>query len=63
MTVPKMQIQKYNASKGTEFFISYESHSALYGFLRLRFNSKEYSNGIFMELQESALNSRVTRLW
>lgn len=37
----KLFIEKYSASQGTEFFISYENYgrSKLYGFLRLRFNN------------------------
>lgn len=37
----KLFIEKYNASSGIEFFVSYENYdrSKLYAFLRLRFNS------------------------
>ena len=49
-------IDKYDASDGKEYFISYENkdRSVLYGFVRLRFN-KDPSKNIFSELKNSAL--------
>lgn len=48
-------VESYRASKGTEYFISYESsdRNILYGFVRLRFNDEK--NNIFDVLKESAL--------
>ena len=37
---PKLKILEYKASKGKEFFISYESNNKLIGFCRLRFPSQ-----------------------
>ena len=53
---PKLFITKYKASKGTEYFISYESpkRDILYAFLRLRFNNKKTQN-IFPILKNAAL--------
>ncbi|HLC46281.1 MAG TPA: tRNA uridine(34) 5-carboxymethylaminomethyl modification radical SAM/GNAT enzyme Elp3 [Candidatus Nanoarchaeia archaeon] len=34
---PKIRMQEYDASGGKEFFLSYETKNALYGFIRLRF--------------------------
>jgi len=39
-SMPKIKIQKYNASNGTEFFISIEDTKNIYGFCRLRFPSE-----------------------
>ena len=48
-------IEKYNASDGIEYFISYESidRSVLYGFVRLRFNNEK--KNIFNCLIDSAI--------
>jgi elongator complex protein 3 len=35
--VPELLVEKYEASKGQEFFISFEDKNSLYGFCRLRF--------------------------
>ncbi|MFW6013718.1 MAG: tRNA uridine(34) 5-carboxymethylaminomethyl modification radical SAM/GNAT enzyme Elp3 [Nanoarchaeota archaeon] len=37
---PKTHIKKYNASGGTEYFISIEEDDVLFGFIRLRFPGK-----------------------
>lgn len=52
----KLFIEKYNASSGTEFFISYENYERtnLYAFLRLRFN-KNKENNIFSELKNCSI--------
>lgn len=52
----KLFIEKYNASSGTEFFISYENYerSNLYAFLRLRFNKTPKEN-IFPELKNCSI--------
>ncbi len=34
---PKLEVESYTASKGKEFFISFEDKSSLYGFCRMRF--------------------------
>lgn len=49
-------IEKYEAGKGKEFFISYENkeRTAIYGFVRLRLNSKE-NNTLFPEIKYAAL--------
>ena len=47
-----MKIKKYNASKGTEFFISMESNSHILGFCRLRFPSQQLRKEI---IKNSAL--------
>lgn len=52
----KLFIEKYKASNGTEFFISYENYerSKLYGFLRLRFNKNAKEN-MFSELKNCSI--------
>ncbi len=52
----KLQIQKYRASCGTEYFLSYESkdRKVLYAFLRLRINDN-INNNFFNELKGAAL--------
>ncbi|HNZ86069.1 MAG TPA: tRNA uridine(34) 5-carboxymethylaminomethyl modification radical SAM/GNAT enzyme Elp3 [bacterium] len=52
----KLFIEKYSASNGTEFFISYENYerNKLYGFLRLRFNKNSKDN-IFPELKNCSI--------
>ncbi|HNV97284.1 MAG TPA: tRNA uridine(34) 5-carboxymethylaminomethyl modification radical SAM/GNAT enzyme Elp3 [bacterium] len=52
----KLFIEKYNASGGTEFFISYENYdrNKLYGFVRLRFNKNPEEN-IFPELKNCSI--------
>lgn len=52
----KLFIEKYIASNGIEFFISYENYerSKLYAFLRLRFN-KDSKNNIFPELKNCSI--------
>ncbi len=51
----KFKINKYNASNGTEYFLSYTSHdeNILYGYLRLRFNNNNY--GVLEYLHDTAL--------
>jgi ELP3 family radical SAM enzyme/protein acetyltransferase len=51
-----MVVRQYNASEGTEYFISFESSKLdiLYGFLRLRINETS-DNTIFPELNGCAL--------
>ncbi|MFH1326041.1 MAG: tRNA uridine(34) 5-carboxymethylaminomethyl modification radical SAM/GNAT enzyme Elp3 [Candidatus Falkowbacteria bacterium] len=53
---PKLFIQKYPASSGTEYFISYESpkRDILYAFIRLRIPSAN-ENPIFPELTDAGL--------
>ena len=52
---PILNIQKYDASLGKETFISIDSknYKTLYGFIRLRYNSKDHS--VFTELNNFAL--------
>ncbi|MDD3284774.1 MAG: tRNA uridine(34) 5-carboxymethylaminomethyl modification radical SAM/GNAT enzyme Elp3 [Patescibacteria group bacterium] len=52
----KLFIEKYNASSGTEFFISYENYerTKLYAFLRLRFNHDKSKN-VFSELKNCSI--------
>ncbi|MDD4289908.1 MAG: tRNA uridine(34) 5-carboxymethylaminomethyl modification radical SAM/GNAT enzyme Elp3, partial [Patescibacteria group bacterium] len=52
----KLFVEKYSASNGTEFFISYENYerNKLYGFLRLRFN-KDKAKNIFSELKNCSI--------
>lgn len=52
----KLFIEKYPASRGEEYFISYENpdRRTLYGFVRLRFNGPQ-SQPIFSVLKNSAL--------
>lgn len=56
----KLFIEKYRASEGDEYFISYESpdRSVLYGYVRLRFNDSPSGN-IFEVLKNSALIREV----
>lgn len=53
-------IEKYEAGKGKEFFISYENkeRTAIYGFVRLRLNSKE-NNTLFPEIKHAALTREL----
>jgi len=53
-------IEKYEAGKGKEFFISYENkeRTAIYGFVRLRLNSKE-NNPLFPEIKHAALTREL----
>ena len=44
----KLKIQKYNASDGEEFFISYESNEYLYGFCRLRIVKDKFIKKAFV---------------
>lgn len=50
-------VREYEANDGTEYFISYESpdEKYLYGFLRLRINTKNLKDICFPELSNSAL--------
>ena len=52
----ELVIRKYEASQGTEYFLSYESpdRKIIYGFLRLRITNNERSD-IFPELKNCAL--------
>lgn len=62
----KLYIEKYNASDGIEYFISYESTDYLIGFIRLRLN-KNYENtlpilidcGLIRELHVYGILSKV----
>jgi elongator complex protein 3 len=56
----KLFIEKYIAGKGKEFFISYENkeRTAIYGFVRLRLNSKE-NNTLFPEIKHAALTREL----
>ena len=56
ITNSKLQITKYKASAGQEYFLSYESpdNKTIYAFLRLRFN-KEPAKNFLPELQGAAL--------
>ena len=51
----KFKINKFEASKGTEYFLSYTSNDEhiLYGYLRLRFNKSNY--GVLPILHDTAL--------
>jgi ELP3 family radical SAM enzyme/protein acetyltransferase len=51
----KFKINRYRASMGTEYFLSYTSNdeSILYGYLRLRFNHTQH--GVLPVLQDTAL--------
>ena len=51
----KLFIEKYNASEGVEYFISYETkdRKILYGFIRLRFNS--IKRNIYSILEDSSI--------
>jgi len=51
----KFKIDKFDASYGTEYFLSYTSHDehVLYGYLRLRLNSSNY--GVLPILHDTAL--------
>jgi ELP3 family radical SAM enzyme/protein acetyltransferase len=51
----KFKINKYYASNGTEYFLSYTSNdeNILYGYLRLRFNHSNY--GVLPVLHDTAL--------
>ncbi|MFH1508896.1 MAG: tRNA uridine(34) 5-carboxymethylaminomethyl modification radical SAM/GNAT enzyme Elp3 [bacterium] len=52
----KLFVQKYSAGRGKEYFISYESidRSIIFGFARLRLNSKR-NKPLFPEIQDAAL--------
>ena len=52
----KMKIDKFSASNGTEYFISYVSRDekVLYGFCRLRMNNDKYSE-VLDEIKDHAL--------
>ena len=50
----ELKIIKYKASKGIEYFLSYEYDNKVYGFLRLRFNKNSKEN-IFPELINSSI--------
>jgi ELP3 family radical SAM enzyme/protein acetyltransferase len=58
----RLNIRKYEASNGTEYFISYETYDnrAIYGFLRLRINNNSTSNNNVM-YNESIMNSALIR--
>jgi ELP3 family radical SAM enzyme/protein acetyltransferase len=60
ISMAKMFIEKYRASDGLEYFISYESpeRDVLYGFVRLRFN-QDSSKSVFEELKGAALIREV----
>jgi len=52
----KLFIEKYQASQGTEYFISYEApdRSIIFGFVRLRINSKK-NKILFPELENASI--------
>lgn len=50
----KLVTRKYQASEGTEIFLSYEYKNKIYAFLRLRFNNNAGEN-IFDELKNASL--------
>ena len=52
----KLKVKKYKASKGIEYFLTYEYNNKVYAFLRLRINNNTKEN-IFPEL----LNSSIVR--
>ena len=51
-----IMVRKYNASNGTEYFISIEDKydMTLYGFVRLRVSDRKYGHSIFPELASCA---------
>lgn len=53
----ELVVRTYKSSGGIEHFLSYESsdRQIIYGFLRLRFNAKDFSNEVFPELTNTAL--------
>ena len=50
----KLITREYQASEGTEIFLSYEYKNKIYAFLRLRFNNSSQQN-IFPELDNASL--------
>ena len=46
---PKLKVLEYDASEGKEYFISFETKNALYGFCRLRFPSESLRKEITLK--------------